>query len=697
MKLTKYTITLVIIITLSFSLNKTALNSSANQKVNFNNNGLTTNEQQIKKFPGGVNITFDDLASQADIDNHYPGVEFSPGYKAWNSSPSPTYPPESGENVAYTYEINNWFVFDMPIEKIGFFISTGPGNYSFVVTAYTNQSVSIEEKSLEDHVANQYVEFNSPLGRIYNISVSGDTDFNNWWAIDSISYLKFISPTPNIIDFEDLNSGESVTGKYAGISFEVGYTAWDSTSSPKYPPHSGNIIVYTYDPTPFIIFSFEVEFVSFYINIGDTYNMQFSAYSESGSLLDREYVSGEILNHYVTLESTYGKIQNITITGNSGFNTYWTMDDLCYREHESLNAQLITGDDLANRTRLGDLYENVTFSEYYVTNNASESPIYPPQSGDFNFYSQETDNYIIFTNPVSYVSFYICQYLDHNDKVKVFNSDDVLVKTVDVEANAINQFVEITSTVGLIHRIWITGDTGYPLLWAIDTLYFEEYRETFEFTLDFENVPSNNLSIYPHINFSTGYQTWISSGSVYYPPVSGIHVAFNHNLNPNVTFEIPIIFASFYISTSPDDYNLEVLAYNSKDELIFRVGVEPDSRSKFIEIYSEDSNIYRIMINGTTGYESYWTLENLYYKADIFTYDLDEDGLSYYEEMIYNTDPFNWDSDGDGFSDGVEVAEGTDPNDPFDYPIVVPEYRTIALIVIIPFLVSFGLYLKRKK
>jgi len=156
------------------------------------------------------------------------------------------------------------------------------------------------------------------------------------------------------------------------------------------------------------------------------------------------------------------------------------------------------------------------------------------------------------------------------------------------------------------------------------------------------------------------------------------------------------MYTSFYIC-SPSDYSLDVLVYSSDDKLIFKVSIEPDSINKFVEIYSEDSDISRITLNGTLGYNTHWTIDDLCYMANIYTYDLDGDGLSYNEEIAEGTDPLDWDSDNDGYSDGEEVAEGTDPNDPLDYPILVPEFGCLSFILFVPFIVVLGLLFRRRK
>ncbi|MHA1593038.1 MAG: hypothetical protein ACTSUP_11300, partial [Candidatus Heimdallarchaeaceae archaeon] len=95
--------------------------------------------------------------------------------------------------------------------------------------------------------------------------------------------------------------------------------------------------------------------------------------------------------------------------------------------------------------------------------------------------------------------------------------------------------------------------------------------------------------------------------------------------------------------------------------------------------------------------QSHWTMDNLYYMTNIYTYDLDGDGLPYSEEIAGGTDPLDWDSDDDGYSDGEEVAEGTDPNNPLDYPIYVPEFGYLSLILFVPFIVVLGLLFRKRK
>lgn len=694
MKIKKHILVLTLTIILCLSISQTAVNS-LNDTTQEDASLLSNDDQKIKQFPGGTVIDFDDLPSGTYVGSNYPGVVFSPGYRTWNSTGNSAFLPESGDFVVYSNEVDNWITFDMPIEKVGLFVSTA-NSYVIEVTAYTEQGVAIEEKTLEINTLNQYVEFNSLLGRIQNITIRGAPGFNGWWTMDTLSYLEFISPTPNLIDFEDLTSGTAVDENYAGLSFTPDFTIWDSSLDPNYPPHSGDNVIYTHEVMPNITFSLPIESVSFYININLAYDMQILAYSESGILLEKDYTYGNTVHQYVTLRSPLGMIHNITFIGDPGFHMYWSLDDLCYTEYTPNENQLLTFDELADNTYVEDLYAGVTFTPAYNVWDSLLSSFYPPHSGANVIYSPELVSNITFDIPEAYVSFYMNTVGDYDIQILAYDVDDVLIQSFDVEPDVKNQLVELYSVGGFINRISVVGTTGFQSYWTIDTLYFEEYKETFEFLLDFEDYPDYFLNVYPHITFSAGYESWNSLGNIYYPPNSGQNVAYSHETNPNMTFTIPIMYTSFYIC-SPSDYSLDVLAYTTENELIFKVSVEPDSIDKLVEIYSEGSEISRITFNGTTGYEDHWTIDNLYYRADVMTYDLDADGLSYYDEMVYNTDPCDWDSDDDGWSDGDEIAYGTDPNNPLDYPVIAPEYGYLAFILFVPFIAVLGLLFRRRK
>ncbi|MCK5409994.1 MAG: hypothetical protein KAJ30_06990, partial [Candidatus Heimdallarchaeota archaeon] len=99
MKRTKHGMVLAIAIILCLTLNQSAVNSFTDPMQQASSS-LVTDEQGIKQFPGGTVIDFDDKASFDLLGASYPGVVFSPGFRAWNSTDNIYYPPESGQNVA---------------------------------------------------------------------------------------------------------------------------------------------------------------------------------------------------------------------------------------------------------------------------------------------------------------------------------------------------------------------------------------------------------------------------------------------------------------------------------------------------------------------------------------------------------------------------------------------------------------------
>ncbi|MCG3227106.1 MAG: hypothetical protein H7645_09310, partial [Candidatus Heimdallarchaeota archaeon] len=456
-------------------------------------------------------------------------------------------------------------------------------------------------------------------------------------------------------------------------------------------------VIYTWELKPNITFTFPVDYISFYVNVNGDFNFQVQAYGKSGILLQKVDVSAYAKNQFVVLRSLLGMIHNITFVGDTGFNNQWTLDDLCYIEHTPGDNELLTFDEVATGTSVETLYGSVTFSTGFQTIDTTGNPNYPPQSGNNVIYSMTENGNITFANPKSYVSFYVCAGLGYNLQMLVYNEADILIQTFYIPDDSINQFVELYSVGGFIKRIQISGNPGYGNFLSIDTLYFEDYKETFEFLLDFEDQPEFiHLESYPHVIFSGGYEAWTSSGSPSYPPNSGVNVAYSHEIGPTITFTIPIMYVSFLIS-APLDFSLDVLAFASDDSLIFKTSVEPASINKLVEIYSEDSEINKIRLNGTSGYEMFWSIDDLYYAANIFTYDLDGDGLPYYDEMLIGTDPLDPDTDGDGYTDGEEVNEGTDPTDPGDYPIPVPEFNSRTFILFAPFIAVLGLLFRRRR
>jgi hypothetical protein len=88
------------------------------------------------------------------------------------------------------------------------------------------------------------------------------------------------------------------------------------------------------------------------------------------------------------------------------------------------------------------------------------------------------------------------------------------------------------------------------------------------------------------------------------------------------------------------------------------------------------------------------------YLTDPIDEDSDNDGLNDGEEvLVYLTDPLNNDTDSDGFSDGEEIAEGTDPLDENDFPVIVNEFGTVSLVILIAtlFPLFFVIFNKKNK
>ncbi|MHA1447161.1 MAG: hypothetical protein ACTSSN_10740, partial [Candidatus Heimdallarchaeaceae archaeon] len=134
---------------------------------------------------------------------------------------------------------------------------------------------------------------------------------------------------------------------------------------------------------------------------------------------------------------------------------------------EAPGGVLIDFDDLADSVNVLSNYDDVTFTAGYITWDSTSSSLYPPLSSPNVAYSFEVNNNITFDNHVSYVSLYISTVYDYGIEVVAYTSTDLVVGRTAVGADVQNQFVDIGAPSGVIHRVSITGDSGFNTYWAI--------------------------------------------------------------------------------------------------------------------------------------------------------------------------------------------------------------------------------------
>jgi immune inhibitor A len=151
--------------------------------------------------PNPTTINFDDLASGDYINNHYPGVVFSPGYRVWNSTGSPYYPPNSPPNVAYTHELNNSITFNSTVSYVqGYFTVV---SNRITITAYDASNSPVGSVSIAN-TTNQLVSFNHP--GIKRLVVTGTGEWYNHWALDDLSYCGEAAPCGKRVLFDNAHN-----------------------------------------------------------------------------------------------------------------------------------------------------------------------------------------------------------------------------------------------------------------------------------------------------------------------------------------------------------------------------------------------------------------------------------------------------------------------------------------------------------
>ena len=146
--------------------------------------GYTVDSLQVHYGPSAT-IDFDDLAHLENVERHYPGLNFSPGYAAFSYS---YYPPHSTPNVAYTHETSNYIVFDVPVQSVGAYFSS-PDSYNIAWNAYDRADNLLSSVSIPADAENVYRSIFDPQGRIRKLVVTGTvSDWNYYWSIDDLNY-----------------------------------------------------------------------------------------------------------------------------------------------------------------------------------------------------------------------------------------------------------------------------------------------------------------------------------------------------------------------------------------------------------------------------------------------------------------------------------------------------------------------------
>ncbi|MCG3219766.1 MAG: hypothetical protein H7641_00165, partial [Candidatus Heimdallarchaeota archaeon] len=284
MKKLKQSIAIAITIILCISLNQSAFNGLINampQDVN----SFDTEGELIKEAPGGVLIDFDDLADSVNVLSHYDDVTFTAGYTTWDSTASLLYPPLSSPNIAYSFEDNNNITFDNHVSYVSLYIST-VFDYGIEVVAYTSTDLVVGRAAVGADVQNQFVEIDAPSGVIHRVSITGDSGFNTYWAIDDLFYLEYVLTIDRTITFEEFEVG-SIGDSYPGLIFSPDYRTWYSTGNPYYSPESGDYVAVSNLVDNWLIFEMPVQKAGLFISTAiDDYEIVVTAYTDQDLVIE---------------------------------------------------------------------------------------------------------------------------------------------------------------------------------------------------------------------------------------------------------------------------------------------------------------------------------------------------------------------------------------------------------------------------
>ncbi|MBN2153298.1 MAG: hypothetical protein JW839_17730 [Candidatus Lokiarchaeota archaeon] len=130
-------------------------------------------------------FTFDDIPEGA-IGDKYQHVTFSPGYYTWDSHESVAFPPHSGNQVAYSWEIDNRITFDSPVYNVSLYISVQLP-LLFVVAFLDRFDGVLYQEIVPQDSKNYPITFSSPGGSLATVQVQGNGSFYQNWVIDDLA------------------------------------------------------------------------------------------------------------------------------------------------------------------------------------------------------------------------------------------------------------------------------------------------------------------------------------------------------------------------------------------------------------------------------------------------------------------------------------------------------------------------------